>query len=200
MQAERALMKWACNMCKTVMTDPVCTPCAHHFCSICLHTAFDDAGGAAPAANGRRTGRARKQAKRCPRCNHDLFDFMKGCQVNRAMAAEIAAQREKAAAAGAKVTAERARLLRDLQELDDVALAPPLDASAEGWYVRLWWPDEEEWFTGMVKAHKDATKFVVSYLDGDVQEHDLAQEQMQWLVMAASGASLPSSAKTSLLS
>jgi RING-type zinc-finger len=190
-QAERGLMKWACGMCKTVMTDPVCTPCAHHFCNLCLLTAFDanvaDAGKAGAAVPGRRTFRARKQAKRCPRCNAELTEFMKSCQVNHAMAAEISGVREKAVAAAARLTAERERLQRVLQA---APTSPDLasGAAVQGCFVRVWWPAEEKWFTGIVKAHKEGTQFTVSYLDGDVQEHDFSQEKLEWLISIDAGA------------
>ena len=38
---ERALREFVCRLCKGVLTEPLSTPCGHHFCKPCLAKKFE---------------------------------------------------------------------------------------------------------------------------------------------------------------
>ena len=38
---ERALRDFTCKLCKCVLTEPLSTPCGHHFCKPCLTKKFE---------------------------------------------------------------------------------------------------------------------------------------------------------------
>ena len=65
--------------------------------------------------------------------------------------------------------------------MDHVALKHP-GAQAVDRRVKVFWPEENEWFTGIVSKHDPSTdKHTVTYDDGDVEEITLAKEKMEWL-------------------
>ena len=106
-KAERALRDFKCGLCSNVLADPLTTPCGHAFCKPCLVARFAGIGDVAAArGEGGRSMRARAPPKPCPACKADCADFMKGAQVNVAMAETIA---QLVGAAG-KARADAARL------------------------------------------------------------------------------------------
>eukprot|EP00892_Ulva_mutabilis_P004491 jgi/Ulvmu1/2413/UM133_0014.1 len=87
--AERNLAACGCELCKAVLTEPVCTPCGHQFCKACLVAKF---AANEPTVSAARTFRTRKAPKRCPTCSTDLAEFARDdapLPVNHAMAAQI---------------------------------------------------------------------------------------------------------------
>ena len=65
--------------------------------------------------------------------------------------------------------------------MDHVALKHP-GAQAVDRRVKVYWPEENDWFTGIVSKHDPSTdKHTVTYDDGDVEEITLATQKMEWL-------------------
>lgn len=121
---ERALKEFVCRLCAATLTQPLSTPCGHHFCKPCLEARFAPVDAAAAVAAARGTSlRARRPPKPCPRCKADCAEFMEGAQVNVGMVEVIA--KLQAAAAAAKAAAA------DLEGGEGGAAAP-LAAGASG--------------------------------------------------------------------
>ena len=186
-QAERALSKFACQLCKAIMEAPVCTPCGHYFCKPCLaskHAPAADAAAAAAAASAR-TFRTRKTPKPCPKCNANLHGFIQTMQINQALASEIAQNQGKVAEAATRHAEALAAAAAAAPRYEDAPADTelPVDAdSAAGWHVSVWWPEEAQWFRGIVEKSLPGGKVAIRYADGDYQEHAFAEEQFKWLV------------------
>jgi RING-type zinc-finger len=185
-QVERKLAKFGCQVCKAIMEVPVCTPCGHFFCKACLAGSYA-AQEADAAKSAARTGRARKQPKPCPKCSANLHDFVASLQVNQAVAAEIRQYQAKLAEAGKKLAEEKARAATaapTYEEVTDEAEKPKTVDDALGWRVAVLWPDEGEWYEGVVEAAGGEAaegSVAVHYDDGDHQEHALAADTFRWL-------------------
>ncbi|KAK9846356.1 hypothetical protein WJX81_002222 [Elliptochloris bilobata] len=128
---ERALRDFMCKLCKCVLTEPLSTPCGHHFCKPCLAKKFEGLGEADDrAVNAGRTMRVRKVVKPCPACKADIAEFLAHGQVNRGMIEVIA----KLQAAARKAQADAAALEAGgaaAGEDDDAAATNDAEAEAE---------------------------------------------------------------------
>jgi hypothetical protein len=187
MQAERCLSNYTCQACRGILSEPVCTPCGHFFCKLCLLTKYD----CAVATSTARTFRARKQLKPCPKCNADLHDFVLSFQVNLAMAEEISQYRAKLVDVSGKLKAERARLEAEkpvYEEVLDESQWPTSAQAAQGWRVEVWWPEEATSYGGVVAVAGEGDVVTVHYDDGDVQEHKLCEERVKWFCEVAKAA------------
>ncbi|CAH8331756.1 unnamed protein product [Eruca vesicaria subsp. sativa] len=80
---DQYLKEFGCQICRQVMSFPVTTPCAHHFCKECLTGKFAGITQVRERSRGGRTLRAQKNVMKCPCCPADLSDFMQNPQVNR---------------------------------------------------------------------------------------------------------------------
>jgi len=101
-EQERALRELQCELCKSLLCEPMIAPCGHSFCKACLYTKFD--GLALEYDATEKTGRSlrvRKAMITCPRagCTTDIADFMRTGQVNRDMEGLIAQLRKEVEAA-----------------------------------------------------------------------------------------------------
>ena len=181
-QLERALSKYTCQISKTILVEPVATPCGHFFSKVELLAKFEAEAGS--ATSSARTFRQRKPPKHCPKCNADLSDFAKTLQVNHAMAAEIEQYRAKLLEASDKLKAAKAHAAAAWEEETDAALWPATAEAAKGWRVEVWWPDEKTHFGGVVDGVTEGGQVTVKYDDGDEQEHCLKEDKFRWMKAA----------------
>uniref|UniRef100_A0ACD5XDV1 Uncharacterized protein n=1 Tax=Avena sativa TaxID=4498 RepID=A0ACD5XDV1_AVESA len=94
--AERLLKEFGCSICRSVIKEPLTTPCAHNFCKNCLLGAFADQSTIRERSRGGRTLRAQKIVKKCPSCTTDICDFLENPQINREMMGLIESLQSKA--------------------------------------------------------------------------------------------------------
>ncbi|KAF8724883.1 hypothetical protein HU200_020719 [Digitaria exilis] len=122
--AERLLKEFGCSICRSVIKEPLTTPCAHNFCKTCLLGAYDSQSSMRERSRGGRTLRAQKIVKTCPSCPTDICDFLENPQINREMMELIESLQRKAVEEGDnKVTSDDAEECGDGEsEENDAAL------------------------------------------------------------------------------
>ncbi|WVZ95650.1 hypothetical protein U9M48_041384 [Paspalum notatum var. saurae] len=129
--AERLLKEFGCAICRTVIKEPLTTPCAHNFCKTCLLGAYDNQSSMRERSRGGRTLRAQKIVKKCPSCPTDICDFLESPQINREMMELIESLQRKAAEEGdTKGASDDAEECGDDSEENDGALAKEEDDSS----------------------------------------------------------------------
>ncbi|CAM0885462.1 unnamed protein product [Alopecurus aequalis] len=77
---ERLKKEFGCSICRSVIKEPLTTPCAHNFCKTCLLGAFENQSSIRERSRGGRTLRTQKIVKKCPSCTTDICDFLENPQ------------------------------------------------------------------------------------------------------------------------